>query len=141
MINRENAIRQTKDYLVLNRVSNLEEALKNSGFPINLLASLLCAWGFPYIDTVKKEGGVDIKAGHLTEKHESKIFYDIESNSISGELNSTIKKVFMLVNAIENELTSAAILPPEIREQRIDKVTTAAEVEKSFFQHVLRNWS
>lgn len=141
MINCDDVIRQTRDYLVSNQVNNLEEALKKSKFPIRLLAALLYAWGFPYVESVEKENGVDIKAGYHHEELETKIFYDIESNNISGELSYTLKKVFMLVNAIENELTSAAILPSEMRQQRVEEVIDAVQVKKSFFKHVLRNWS
>lgn len=141
MLDRVFLLREAKELFVLPHSHDLEEVLSKSNVPEKYLGALLFAYGFPYVDFRRDDNKLIFLAGYELNNLETQIIYNTSSKHLSGKMNSSIKKVFQLVDIIENSIDSMLLLSPVIRKSRIDEILNDLEIDKNLFKMILRNWS
>ncbi len=106
----------------------------------HIILALISANGFPYKNSIESNGIIEFYAGHDQSSLNLILTLDLHNSVLSGSLSKTIEKTYLVIDAIENELSSAMYLPHEMRQARINSVITRIGVDTSFYSTILRNW-
>lgn len=105
-----------------------------------VILALISANGFPYKNAIESNGVIEFYAGHDQSSLTLILTLDLQSFVLSGALSNTIEKAYLVVDAIENELSNAMYFPHEMRQARINSVINSIGVDASFYSTILRNW-
>lgn len=105
-----------------------------------IILALISANGFPYKNATESNGVIEFYAGHEQSSLNLILTFDARSLILSGSLSKTIEKTYLVIDAIENELSSAMYLPHEMRQARINSVINRIGIDASFYSTILRNW-
>lgn len=105
-----------------------------------IILALITANGFPYKNATESNGVIEFYAGHEQSALNLILTFDARSLILSGSLSKTIEKTYLVIDAIENELSSAMYLPHEMRQARINSVINRIGIDASFYSTILRNW-
>ena len=141
MLDRNASIKESKEFLTSNQIHKLDELLSSSVVSFKYLGALLFAYGFPYVDFLKDGDSIIFNAGYESNDLEPQITYDVKAKNVTGKMASSIKKVFKSVNLIENQLDSIILLPPEMRQKRVQGWLEDLDIDSGLFGTVLKNWS
>ncbi len=140
MLDRESTMRESKDCMHQNRFMSFQDALKKMPDAIDFLAALIFASGFTYVyieDTNKK---VLFFASNVNNDFQEILTYCKATNIVEGQYYETIKTVFSIVTAIEHDLNSILLWPNEMRQRKIEEFCNDMQIDRAFFQTVLKNW-
>lgn len=140
-MNKEHALRKTRYYIINNNFSNLDDALKSTQDFISILSSLLFACGFSYVSILDNNNKVVFFAGAILNDLNAKFVFFKDTKTIAGRYKKTIDKVFILVNSIESNLPSSVLLPPTLRQVKIQSECDRIGIDPLFFRTVLENWT
>jgi hypothetical protein len=77
----------------------------------------------------------------LSGSEEELLTIDCDTNKIEGPLGGAFLRAVRLISAIENELTTSLLYPPEMRKTAIESVCSRNGVSQQEFTEVLRHWS
>ena len=118
---------------------DISEAIVESSHPRELIGALLSAAGFPFVEWRIKEGTTNFLVGH-SRNSLSVVATLPPDNQLRGKFQALIAKIFLIVSAIENELTDATLLPQDLRAQRIKTFCDQHQIDDEIFTMVLKNW-
>ncbi len=55
-------------------------------------------------------------------------------------MSSIVEKTYLIVHAVENELSAATYLPPGMRQKAIQEVIRRTKVDEALYSLIIRNW-
>ncbi len=141
MINRSEALKESRELILRKRYPDIYTAINNAKSPEKLIASLLFAAGYKYVEGVQDEGKTTFLAGNAPEDLNEQIIYSKPDNVLRGKSKDIVEKTYLVLSAIEHELTKTLSQPHELVEQRIKQVCQWAGIDRDFFSTITANWS
>ena len=106
----------------------------------DVFLALIKANGFPYVSVVNKHVRLDFFAGNEPNALRQVLWFDVKSHEVGGEFNVLIEKTFLVIVAIEKDLSDASYWTQHMRKERINEIMSQINVDSEFFSNVLRNW-
>lgn len=101
---------------------------------------LLDANGFPYKELKKQGDNLSFYVGHDSTALREILNINTSTSLISGEFRDLIQKTYLMLLAIEQDLTDAIYWPREMRINETDKILHRIGVDKDFYSNILKNW-
>lgn len=138
MLNKEQVLNESKDFIRNNYFLSLDEAIKKTPNAVTFLASLLFCCGFFYVKVKKEDQNITFFAGNLKDDLDEKLVFNKNTHTIRGKFYESLKKVFLLVTAIEHELSLP--LPYEMRRNKIIEICNRINVDMYCYERILQNW-
>lgn len=105
-----------------------------------LVEALISANGFPYVECVEDASLVRFNAGHERESLQEVFVLDKRALRWEGSMSSIVEKTYLIVHAVENELSAATYLPPGMRQKAIQEVIRRTKADEALYSLIIRNW-
>ena len=139
-LDRAECLRIAKAYIVEHESGSLATALSDAACPRTaVLAALLYASGFYYVAVDESGGTAKYFAGPTADSASFQLALKINTGELSGAASNLVDIVYLVLDAIEHELSAAVYLPPDMKRRRVQAVCRRLGIEESFFSLVLRN--
>lgn len=105
-----------------------------------VILALISANGFPYEQVNSEKEPIEFYAGHEHDSLSLVLTYSTDKSLLDGDFKKIIEKTYLVIYAIENELSEAMYLPHDMRQRRVNTVIDSIGVDASFYSTVLKNW-
>ncbi|WP_148663948.1 helix-turn-helix domain-containing protein [Kushneria konosiri] len=109
-------------------------------YKIEVIDDLILINGFSYTKIDKKENDLEFYAGHSSKSLDKVVSYNCKDKQLVGDLKDVLEKTYLVLFAIEHELSAAMGFPHEMRMEEIKRVKERINVSNEFYSKILKSW-
>ena len=140
-MNKKESVVSLRNYVTSNPSASLGDALADSSASTaGLLAAIVYALGFGHVQVNKVGPDLKVYSGYDSAGLSEVLAFSPQTQELHGRFADMAPKIYAVIRAIENELTDAIYLPPEMRKLRVLAVCDAIGIGEEQYRSVLANW-